>query len=240
MRGPRFTGPSIAAHAGGFAMIWPPGTVERPCAAPIDATCTGRPRGAGQRRTSGCVRASTSAVRVHKAPGHAGVRALRRVGVGVSIAVNEGAARIREQKSARLTSALLPSWDGASDDFSTATVRYNVYADDALVVPMTSQGAVGFQLCSGQLSGTGPFADFEGGSGKYRVRAVDLAGNEDTNNVTQEVTVSCGSGSGCACVTAGGSPSELAVPLLLVLCGLASTKPRIRRARAGSGRCRRP
>jgi len=125
------------------------------------------------------------------------------------------------------------SWDGASDDFSTAMVRYNVYAGNALVVPMTSVGAVGFQVCSGQLSGTGPLANFEGGSGKYLVRAVDLAGNEDTNNVTQDVTVSCDGAGGCACVTTGGFPAGLAVPLLLVLCGLASTKTRLRRARAG-------
>lgn len=139
-------------------------------------------------------------------------------------------------------------WGGASDDFSTATVRYNVYAGSALVVPMTLGRAVGYQVCSGELSGAGPLGNFEGGSGRYRVRAVDLAGNEDTNNVTQEVMVSCapqpdgGSGDGgssqaggCACSTAGGSPAGLAVPLLLVLWCLRSTKPRVRRGQAGSG-----
>jgi len=139
-------------------------------------------------------------------------------------------------------------WGGVSDDFGTATVRYNVYAGSALVVPMTLDGAVGYQVCSGELTGTGPSGNFQGGSGGYRVRAVDLAGNEDTNNVTQDVMVSCtpqsdgGNGDGassqaggCACTTAGGSPSVLAVPLLLALWCLRSTKTRVRRGRAGSG-----
>jgi len=119
-------------------------------------------------------------------------------------------------------------WGGVSDDFSVAMVRYNVYAGGALVVPM-SDAAVGYHLCSGQLTGTGPNGNFQGGSGGYRVRAVDLAGNEDTNDVTQDVMLSCappqpeeGDGSspaagGCGCTTAGGSPHAPAIPMLLVL-----------------------
>lgn len=141
-------------------------------------------------------------------------------------------------------------WGGVSDDFSVAMVRYNVYgAGGALVAPMTSAAAVGYQLCSGELTGAGPNGNFQGGSGGYRVRAVDLAGNEDPNDVTQDVMVSCapqpdagpdagnGNGNGdsssspsggCACTTAGGSPDALAIPMLLVLWCLISTKTRRR------------
>jgi hypothetical protein len=111
-------------------------------------------------------------------------------------------------------------WGGVSDDFSTATVRYNVYAGSALVVPMTSGRAVGYQVCSGELTGAGPSGDFQVGSGGYRVRAVDLAGNEDTNNVTQDVMVSCapqpdgGSAMGPARRPADVPASRPAVPLL--------------------------
>jgi hypothetical protein len=136
-------------------------------------------------------------------------------------------------------------WGAASDDFSVGMVRYNVYGiGGALVVPMTSAQVVGYHVCSGELTGSGPSGTFQAGSGGYRVRAVDLAGNEDTNDVTQDVMVTCaspdggGDGSsssagGCASTT-GGSPA-LAIPLLLALWCLRSTKTRVRRGRAGSG-----
>ena len=129
-------------------------------------------------------------------------------------------------------------WGGVSDDFSIGLVRFNVYgAGGNLVVPMTSHRVVGYQVCSGQLSGSGPLGEFQGDSGRYRVRAVDLAGNEDTNDVTRDVTFSCAlpqpdAGSsdgpsspagGCGCTTAGGSPSGLVVPMLLMLWGLRSS-----------------
>src|SRR6185503_1360937 len=122
-------------------------------------------------------------------------------------------------------------WGSISDDFNVAMVRYNVYGPGgALVVPMASGSAVGYQLCSGELTGTGPNGNFQGGSGGYRVHAVDLAGNEDANDVTREVMVSCApqtdgvngdnsssSAGGCACTSTRGSPQALALPMLLLL-----------------------
>jgi hypothetical protein len=136
-------------------------------------------------------------------------------------------------------------WGGVSDDFNIRMVRFNVYGiDGALVVPMTSGSAsvIGYQLCSGQFSGSGPLGNFEADSGEYHVRAVDLAGNEDTNDVTRDVTDPCAvsqppdTGSGAdgssspasGCTTAGGSRSALVVPMLLTLWCLRSTRTRRR------------
>jgi hypothetical protein len=85
-------------------------------------------------------------------------------------------------------------WDEATDD--TGIAAYHIYEGDRRVSVL---GGGGFALCSGHLQGGGPGADFVyAESGRYVVRAVDLAGNEDTNDVGIDLVLDCAAGTPAA------------------------------------------
>ena len=87
------------------------------------------------------------------------------------------------------------------DDGPIGSVRYNVYVDGTLTVAYGRAGVTGGALCPG-TSGI-PLGSFVMTSGDIAVRAVDLAGNEDANDVFVHVTPRCGS---------AGPPSEPGSP----------------------------
>jgi MYXO-CTERM domain-containing protein len=82
------------------------------------------------------------------------------------------------------------SWDLATDDHPAGWVRYHIYRDAELVARVPNMAASGEFLCSGRMM-FGTWRDFEGGSGRYTVQAVDLAGNVDGNAEVLDVDVPC-------------------------------------------------
>ena len=73
-------------------------------------------------------------------------------------------------------------WDAATDDSEDDWILYNVYSHDGTLelAYAHSLGAAGEALCDG---GHPLFSQFWGQTGEYFVRAVDVAGNEDNNDV---------------------------------------------------------
>jgi hypothetical protein len=93
-------------------------------------------------------------------------------------------------------------WAAASDDVAGGDVRYNLYRREGSSLILVSELAEGTStsgtaVCSGTVGGL-PFV-----RGDYVVRAVDWAGNEDSNLATRHLDDPCGSGAACAI---GGSP----------------------------------
>lgn len=86
-------------------------------------------------------------------------------------------------------------WEEGEDDWANGSVRYNIYRSspggDELVVSRDDARTGGY-FCSGvswaQIPGEFTLAD---GERDYWVRAVDLAGNEDSNTVRVPITISC-------------------------------------------------
>lgn len=79
-------------------------------------------------------------------------------------------------------------WTPATDDSDASWIRYHVMHGDALAWPYHDRDLVsGAVLCTGEPD-FWPFADFEGGPGRYRVAAIDVAGN--LTAPAAEVTVS--------------------------------------------------
>jgi len=104
------------------------------------------------------------------------------------------------------------SWGAGSDDVAR-DVRYNVYRrEGSSLMPIVSleQGTSlsGSRICSGNVgAGLEP--------GDYVVRAVDWAGNEDTNVAARHLGDPCSSGGGCS-VAAPPAPSDGSLWLTLV------------------------
>jgi uncharacterized protein (TIGR03382 family) len=83
------------------------------------------------------------------------------------------------------------SWQAAGDDGPADGIRYRIYAGGQLQGSVTGTSAIGIAFCDGLNTGEGLSApDFWGVAGDYVVRAVDGAGNEESNDVTLS-TVSC-------------------------------------------------
>jgi MYXO-CTERM domain-containing protein len=82
-------------------------------------------------------------------------------------------------------------WEAGRDDVSGADVLYNVYGADAMPILSFVSGTtvLGAGGCAGPYGS--PFAAFRAQGGRYAVRAVDWAGNEDTNHVVQLVLLDC-------------------------------------------------
>lgn len=115
------------------------------------------------------------------------------------------------------------TWAAASDDVAGGDVRYNVYRrDGSSLMPVASlaQGTdlSGSRICSGNVgAGLEP--------GDYVVRAVDWAGNEDTNVAARHLGDPCNAG-GCS-VAASPPPSDRS--LWLTLAAMAIVAGRLRR-----------
>jgi hypothetical protein len=120
-------------------------------------------------------------------------------------------------------------WQGAGE-----VARYNVYrvGDVAPVQPLVVMGG-GLVECGGTLEGGQSFPD-----GDYFVRAVDLAGNEDGNDVRMHLAVDCGAGSGGGGGCAVAARGRGWVPVFLLGFLLVITLVRARR-RVLDGRRRR-
>jgi hypothetical protein len=93
------------------------------------------------------------------------------------------------------------SWPPASDDVANADVRYNVYRREGTSLKLVAgfvQGTemIGVRTCSGTWGAP------EVKPGFYVVRAVDGAGNEDSNTIERQVGELCSSG----CSVGGGGP----------------------------------
>jgi hypothetical protein len=135
-------------------------------------------------------------------------------------------------------------WSAAADDVAGADVRYNLYRRESTGLTPVATRVAGTQLtgaavCSGTWGGTNLPA------GTYIVRAVDWAGNEDTNNVPLELGNPCrGTTPGTStstrpqgCAAAGGGPrtssgaAAIAAAAVLLLAGLLRSKARRRTAR---------
>ena len=115
------------------------------------------------------------------------------------------------------------SWAAGSDDLAGSDIRYNVYRGSSLtlvaaLVPGTSTS--GTRICSGSF-GDGAFQP-----GDYVVRAVDWAGNEDTNVAARHLDDPCNSGGGCS-LAASPPPSDRSSWLSLV--AMAIVAGRLRR-----------
>jgi hypothetical protein len=91
-------------------------------------------------------------------------------------------------------------WDPATDETPAGELRYDLYGPgDALVQPLLPQSSVyarGYRVCSGDLIPNDEDGYFAVEPGFYTVRAVDLAGNVDDNEVQVEVLASCGEQAG--------------------------------------------
>jgi hypothetical protein len=131
------------------------------------------------------------------------------------------------------------SWTTGSDDVAGEDVRYNVYRGtppsltlvEALVAGTTASGT---RVCSGSY-GDGAFQP-----GDYVVRAVDWAGNEETNVTTRHLADPC-SGAGCSVAAASPAVADRLPWLTLVMtaifaAGIGRWPRRARRA----GRSNRP
>ena len=90
-------------------------------------------------------------------------------------------------------------WDPATDETSPKHVLYNVYRLPDLKKPLLElvPTAFGIELCSGHFPGE-RWDNFTMRSFpinyKFVVRAVDLAGNEDTNTISKQLNNLCGKG----------------------------------------------
>jgi hypothetical protein len=110
-------------------------------------------------------------------------------------------------------------WGAALD---AGPITFNVYADDVLVLTnVQSTFTFAFYSCSGDSGGLRPILQLVPGV-EYRVTAVDVAGNEDTNTVVRTADFDCSTGAcGCRAVrrpeTSGGGGLLLAGGALVAL-----------------------
>jgi len=123
------------------------------------------------------------------------------------------------------------SWPTASDDVAAGDVRYNFYRREGSSLVLI-QELVGGTSAYGNVACSGSW----GASlvpGDYVVRAVDWAGNEDSNLATRHLDNPCGSDLSCAVAESrpSGRSPWLAAAAGLVLAGVA-----VRRRRAERGR----
>jgi MYXO-CTERM domain-containing protein len=81
-------------------------------------------------------------------------------------------------------------WQPATDDTPADTIRYHVYRAQTRVASYVAT-ATGVLKCSNDWFETEKLGDFVGENGTYYVRAVDMAGNEDSNSVALEVNLRC-------------------------------------------------
>ena len=95
------------------------------------------------------------------------------------------------------------SWSSGKDNTAGGDLRYNVYRREggALVVGLVEGlTAVGVQTCSGGFPSPGRL---ELPPGTYVVRAVDWAGNEDSNDVAKRIGAACSDHDVHACAVSG-------------------------------------
>ncbi|MBI2894689.1 MAG: hypothetical protein HYY06_14135 [Deltaproteobacteria bacterium] len=145
-----------------------------------------------------------------------------------------------------------PSYDPASDDGPEGSIRYRLYSSDG---PALSPVAVGhssnlwgFIDCDGGALGDDEIGRLDLQVGDYVVRAVDLAGNEDANEIIARLDASCedaeledtdggegddlddlddggGEGASCAMTPGRGGTATSAVVACAVLAGIVRRRP---------------
>jgi MYXO-CTERM domain-containing protein len=129
-------------------------------------------------------------------------------------------------------------WQPATDDTPADTIRYHVYRDQTRVASyMTAvRGARGVFKCNADYFVTEALGDFIGQNGTYHVRAVDMAGNEDSNSAALDVYLRCDEDEPAGpdpggCSVGNSTSSAFALWLLAALAALLLR----RRARPGRG-----
>lgn len=122
-------------------------------------------------------------------------------------------------------------WAAAADDVAGADVRYTVYHRDGATLTPVATWVAGTKL-AGAAWCSGAWGSPSLSRGSYIVRAVDYAGNEDTNSVALELGDPCRDTPGCA---VGGpeprtssGPAAIAAAGILLLAGLLGLRARRR------------
>lgn len=82
-------------------------------------------------------------------------------------------------------------WEPANDDGPADQIRYNVYGPGGSLVAALVSSARGYETCAGAPTGDDEIGHFQVGPGEWSVRAVDLAGNEDDNEIVVQVEATC-------------------------------------------------
>jgi hypothetical protein len=126
-------------------------------------------------------------------------------------------------------------WSAATDDVAGADVRYNVYRREGGMLTPVAMRVAGTTL-AGAAWCSGAWGSPNLQAGSYVVRAVDYAGNEDTNNKTLQLGNPCRDVTGCAVGGAkprmsSGAAALAAAGGLLLLTGLVRLRARHRALR---------